>query len=140
MCSLCERGKGWRTGIILREPGFNNMNKGADILLLIYNMSALLYDVCRNRLSNSFPIIWSEWERLFADWDRFKFCVNSKNWHKILLIVILRAETRFWFSALSALYFFKILGKSYVLKNYSLFIWIFHKFFRYSHRFSFPAP
>ena len=34
MCSLCERGKGWRTGIILREPGFNNMNKGADILLL----------------------------------------------------------------------------------------------------------
>ena len=39
--------------------------------------------------------------------DRFKFCVNSKNWHKILLIVILRAETRFWFSALSALYRYK---------------------------------
>ena len=39
--------------------------------------------------------------------DRFKFCVNSKNRHKILLIVILRAETRFWFSALSALYMYK---------------------------------
>lgn len=57
MCSLCERGKGWRTGVILREPGFNNMNKGADILLLIYNMSALLHDVCRNRLPNSPQII-----------------------------------------------------------------------------------
>ena len=39
------------------ELGFNNMNKGADILLLIYNMSALLHDVCRNRLPNSPQII-----------------------------------------------------------------------------------
>ena len=30
----------------------------------------------------------SRWYNSSISWDRFKFCVNSKNWHKILLIVI----------------------------------------------------